>query len=49
MDQATVDAIVASVDFGTVIVGIAAVAALLVAVRVVRLGVRMLLGMLGRA
>lgn len=42
------DAITAAVDWGDVITGIAAIAALVAAVLVVKRGAKMLLGMIGR-
>ena len=43
MDQAAVDAMTASVDFTTVVVGIAAVGAAMAIVKVAKVGVSMML------
>jgi hypothetical protein len=49
MDAAQVTSIVAAVDFSTIIVGIAGIAAVIATVKVAKTGVRTLLGMMGRA
>lgn len=48
MDSAAVDAIIATVDFASVVTGIGAVAAGVAVVLIAKRGARMLLSMIGR-